>query len=225
MTEVAVLRVFADAHGEFGNFLGVVLDGPSVPEEERIELAARVGYSATVFVDDVRTAAMRIYTPKVELPFAGHPVIGTAWYLARETGTAPTTMRPQGGDAPTWTEDGRTWITAGLAATPPWWHERLAHAADVDALVGPIDPAQDCTQLWAWEDETLGHARARVFASRIGVTEDEACGSASMRLAAVLGRDLTVRHGHGSVIRVRPGAKAGTADLGGLVVADPPRRL
>jgi predicted PhzF superfamily epimerase YddE/YHI9 len=225
MVDVTVLRVFTDQHGDFGNALGVVLDGCAVPEEHRLEVAGEVGYSATVFVEDVERGCIRIFTPAVELAFAGHPLIGVAWILARETGTAPGTLRPPGGEVSTWIEDGATWVNATLASTPPWWHERLDCPAAVDALTGPLDPGQDATQLWAWDDESRGQARARVFASRLGIVEDEACGSASMRLAATLGRPLTVRHGRGSIVFARPGKRPGTADVGGLVVAAPARRV
>lgn len=222
---VHMLRVFTDDAGRFGNHLGVVLDGASVSEEDRVGVAERVGHSATVFVDDLERGVVRIYTPKVELPFAGHPVVGTAWLLGRERGVAPAVLRPPAGAVPVWCADAATWVTAPLAGTPPWWHERLSSAAQVDGLRGPLHHGQDATQLWAWQDERCGLVRARVFARRLGIVEDEACGSASMRLAAALGRSLTVRHGAGSVIFVRPGAVPGTADVGGRVVADEERRI
>jgi predicted PhzF superfamily epimerase YddE/YHI9 len=220
MAEVKVLRVFTDASGAHGNLLGVVLDGRRVAARERQELAAKVGFSATVFLDDLRTGELAIFTPGGELPFAGHPVIGAAWAIARQTGRVPSELRPPAGPVATWQDGPVTWLTARLAGTPPWWHERLSSAAAVDALAGPLSPAQDMTQLWAWEDEAAGTARARVFAGRLGIAEDEACGSASMRLAAALGRELTVRHGAGSVILARPGREPGTADVGGRVAAD-----
>lgn len=222
---VHVLRVFTDPDGRWGNHLGVVLDGAAVPgESDRLAVAGKVGHSATVFVDDPVAGNIRIYTPAVELPFAGHPVVGTAWLLRRMHGdAAPTVLYPPAGPTVTWTDGEATWLTGSLAGTPPWWHERLGTATTVDALRGPQHPGQDATQVWAWEDEPTGHVRARVFAGRLGIVEDEACGSASMRLAAALGRPLTVRHGNGSIIFVRPGAVPGTADVGGQVVAEPDR--
>jgi predicted PhzF superfamily epimerase YddE/YHI9 len=219
-----VLRVFTDADGKHGNHLGVVMDGHAVAAEDRIRVAGKLGYSATVFVDDAASGAIRIYTPRVELAFAGHPVIGTAWALRRALGTTPA-LRSPSGEIPTWEEGGATWVAAPLASTPPWWHERLDSAAAVETLDGPLDPCQDATQLWAWEDEAAGVVRARTFAARLGIVEDEACGSASMRLSAALGRPLTVRHGNGSIIFVRPGARPGTADVGGLTVAEADIRL
>ncbi|MCW2610310.1 MAG: hypothetical protein QOC93_1872 [Actinomycetota bacterium] len=225
MVDVVVVRVFTDAAGAFGNHLGVVLDGASVDPEHRREVATEVGYSATVFVDDAEKGDLRIFTPSVELPLAGHPLIGTAWVIERELGISLDTLRPPGGTVSTWTEQGLTWINAPLASTPPWWHERLGSAAEVAALSGPQDPHQDATQIWGWEDEAAGFARARVFAGRLGIVEDEACGSACMRLAAALGRELTVHHGQGSVVLARPGQAPGTADVGGRVAVEPTRRV
>jgi len=47
-----VLRVFVDESGEFGNLLGIV-DGEAVPSDQRQQVAAAVGYSETVFVEDL----------------------------------------------------------------------------------------------------------------------------------------------------------------------------
>ncbi len=80
------------------------------------------------------------------------------------------------------------------------------------------------TQLWAWQDETAGTMRVRTFASRAGIPEDEACGSGAMRIAAALGRQLTLHHGRGSIIHAKPGPP-GYADIGGQVTEDEPRTV
>ena len=67
-----------------GNQLAVFTDGRELDAETMQALALEVGFSETVFVlpaeadGDVR---IRIFTPRVELPFAGHPVLGTAFVL------------------------------------------------------------------------------------------------------------------------------------------------
>jgi predicted PhzF superfamily epimerase YddE/YHI9 len=66
--------------------------------------------------------------------------------------------------------------------------------------------------------------RARVFASRFGVPEDEACGSATLLLCARLDRPLVVHHGQGSVIYARP-AHAGAVFVGGRVALLETRQL
>ena len=73
MPVLHVVRVFCDSEGRFGSPLGVVVDGPAIPPERRRPLAAELGFSETVYVDDPDTAQLRIFTPAAELPFAGHP--------------------------------------------------------------------------------------------------------------------------------------------------------
>src|SRR6201999_2188361 len=84
MAELHVLRVFCDSSWSHGNPLGVFLDGAEVPEERRQAIAAELGFSETVFVDDPASGRMKIFTPGLELGFAGHPSVGTAWLLERE---------------------------------------------------------------------------------------------------------------------------------------------
>jgi predicted PhzF superfamily epimerase YddE/YHI9 len=100
----------------------------------------------------------------------------------------------------------------------------MADARSVDAMTQPPHPDQDADQFWAWIDQQAGTVRARVFAARYGVPEDEACSSASMLLAAHLSRDITIQHGRGSVIQANP-APDGMADLGGRVVWDHARAV
>jgi predicted PhzF superfamily epimerase YddE/YHI9 len=218
--DVQVLRVFADQAGNYGNQLGVVLDGASIADPaERQQLTAELGYAETIFFDDVERASFQIFTPATELPFAGHPAVGAAWILARELGNAPDVLRVRAGEVRTWQDGDDVWVRGPLASAPPWWHERLESAEAVDQLTGPLASEQDATQLWAWEDEAAGIVRVRVFGRRFGITEDEACGSASMRLAATLGRRLTIHHGAGSVVLAQPGPPA-YAEVGGRVVVD-----
>lgn len=86
MATLHVLRVFTAASGAHGNPLGVFSTGGDIPEECRQPVALDLGFSETVFVDDAERAEMRIFTPQIELPFAGHPSVGTAWLLRQEMG-------------------------------------------------------------------------------------------------------------------------------------------
>ena len=69
-----------------GNPLAVVLDAEGLDASRMQAIAAEFNLSETVFVfeprDPINTALVRIFTPKRELPFAGHPTIGTAALLA-----------------------------------------------------------------------------------------------------------------------------------------------
>jgi len=69
-----------------GNPLAVVLDAEGLATAQMQAIAAEFNYAETTFVLPPRnaehTAQVRIFTPKAELPFAGHPNIGTAFVLA-----------------------------------------------------------------------------------------------------------------------------------------------
>jgi trans-2,3-dihydro-3-hydroxyanthranilate isomerase len=76
--------VFTDTPLE-GNQLAVFTDAREIPEEQLQRLAKEMNYSETVFVytpEEDSHARIRIFTPVSELPFAGHPVLGTAFVLA-----------------------------------------------------------------------------------------------------------------------------------------------
>ncbi len=70
-----------------GNPLAVIPDARGLDEPLMQHLAAEFGYSETTFVFPPKhpqhTAHVRIFTPTVEVPFAGHPNVGTAFVLAR----------------------------------------------------------------------------------------------------------------------------------------------
>jgi trans-2,3-dihydro-3-hydroxyanthranilate isomerase len=68
-----------------GNQLAVFTDAREVPEAILQPLAKEMGFSETVFVyppGEGGHVRLRIFTPEAELPFAGHPVLGTAFVLA-----------------------------------------------------------------------------------------------------------------------------------------------
>ena len=71
-----------------GNQLAVVLDAADIPGETMQRIAKEMNISETTFVlppqDPAHAALVRIFTPAGELPFAGHPTVGTAWVLATE---------------------------------------------------------------------------------------------------------------------------------------------
>ncbi len=72
-----------------GNPLAVVLDAEHLSSSQMQSIALEFNYSETTFVlppdDAAHTAKVRIFTPRIEVPFAGHPNVGTAFILARDT--------------------------------------------------------------------------------------------------------------------------------------------
>jgi trans-2,3-dihydro-3-hydroxyanthranilate isomerase len=68
-----------------GNQLAVFTDARGIPEERLQQLAKELNFSETTFVyppKDGGHVFIRIFTPAAEVPFAGHPILGTAFVLA-----------------------------------------------------------------------------------------------------------------------------------------------
>ena len=69
-----------------GNPLAVVVDGAGLSSPQMQAIAAEFNLAETTFVlppqDAAHTAQVRIFTPRAEMPFAGHPNVGTAFVLA-----------------------------------------------------------------------------------------------------------------------------------------------
>ena len=217
MATLHVLRVFAGADGTGGNPLGVFLDGAAISPDRRQAIAADLGFSETVFVDDAAAGEVVIYTPAAPLPFAGHPLVGTSWLL-RSQGRPVDTLRPPAGAVPTWVDGDQTWIRGRAEWAPPMELRRFDSIDEVDALQGAPD-GLGFVDAWAWGDDRVGIVRARVFAADYGITEDEATGAAAVRLVTQLDRPIEIHQGRGSVILARPGPD-GTAEIGGGCVLD-----
>jgi predicted PhzF superfamily epimerase YddE/YHI9 len=213
MPLVHVLRVFTDADGGSGNPLGIVRDAEAIAYERRQAIASELGYSETVFVE--RATHVQIFTPTTELPFAGHPLVGTAWLLREPVVHAPA------GDVRARVEGERAWVLARAQWCPPFERRQLASPADVDAFAAPDAGS---VQVWAWSDERRGRIRARVFAPGFGVPEDPATGSATVALCAALGRAIAIDQGPHCEIAARP-LDDGWIELGGRVADDGEREV
>ncbi len=79
-----------------GNPLAVLPDAQGLSDADMQALAQEFNYSETTFVlppaDPAHTARVRIFVPTAEIPFAGHPNVGTALVLAARMGTPPEAM-------------------------------------------------------------------------------------------------------------------------------------
>ena len=130
-----------------GNPLAVVLDAHGLSQAQMQRVAREFNYAETTFVlppgDATHTARVRIFTPMSEIPFAGHPNVGTAFVLAREgiasgdsfvfeelAGLVPLTLR----------RDAGTVVGAEFAAPRPVQLGQRVDAADVAACVGLATP-------------------------------------------------------------------------------------
>lgn len=138
-----------------GNPLAIVLNAEGLTTEQMQSIAAEFNLSETTFVlpskDPANTAEVRIFVPKAELPFAGHPNIGTAYALAR---AGSVYGRPIAGDVLNFEEK------AGLV--------KLVMARDDDEIVG--------AKLTAPQTFSLGATFAPgAVADACGLAEDDIC--------------------------------------------------
>lgn len=111
-----------------GNPLAVVLDAHRLTTEQMQSIAAEFNLAETTFVlppkQPAHTAEVRIFTPRFEMPFAGHPNVGTAFALATQSGLAePLLFEERAGlvrlDL---IKDGAAVVGARLAAPQPLQH-------------------------------------------------------------------------------------------------------
>ncbi|MFC6012630.1 PhzF family phenazine biosynthesis protein [Nocardia lasii] len=216
--QVEVVRVFTDPAGNLGNALGIARAGDVVALDKQL-LAARLGFSETTVVSDPvdGVADVRIYTPAMELPFAGHPTVGTAWWLDVQ-GTPVETLRVPAGPVAVTQADGLTWITARAEWAPTFEFTQMDSLVELVGL-----SASDFTEgqhyRWAWVDEARGTIRSRMFAPAMGIAEDEATGAAAVALTAQLRRGLIITQGQGSQLYTEWDSD-GWVRLGGRVAED-----
>jgi predicted PhzF superfamily epimerase YddE/YHI9 len=225
-TDVTVLRVFTDSDGKHGNPLGVV-DGAAAAPADRQRIATELGYSETIFIDLPRagstTAQARIFTPATELPFAGHPTVGASWWLRDQGFPIHTLHVPAGIVQVSYDRD----LTA-INARSEWAPEFAIHHMDSTDELFAADPDDydDEMQhyLWTWTDKSQGALRSRMFAHDLGVPEDEATGSAAVRITDYLSRDLTITQGKGSIIHTE-WSPEGWVRVAGRVVIDGSKQI
>ena len=219
--DVTVLRVFTDSEGNFGNPLGVV-DAAAVGPLQRQRLATQLGYSETVFIDipepDAATAHAHIFTPTTELPFAGHPTVGAAWWL-RDQGLPVRTLQVPAGIVTVGYDDDICSVTARAEWAPEFSVHQLDSVEEL-AAADPDDYSDDAEHyLWTWIDKDAGRIQSRSFAPLFGIREDEATGAAAVRITEHLSRDLHITQGRGSVIETH-WSPEGWVRIAGRVVND-----
>jgi trans-2,3-dihydro-3-hydroxyanthranilate isomerase len=95
-----------------GNQLAVFEDGTSLSDDEMQRIAKETNFSETTFVlpreaaiEAERGVRVRIFTPQEELPFAGHPTLGTATYLRGDTRKSQVNLELNVGKIPVTFED------------------------------------------------------------------------------------------------------------------------
>ncbi len=142
ITEFLIADVFTDTPLE-GNQLGIFPDGRGLSDEMMLKATREMHFSETVFFlppqGQLADAHVRIFTPGGEIPFAGHPTLGSAWVLAEILGTDSVRLETGVGVVPVELErDGDT-ITFGRMSQPiPSWghYERAAELYEALGTAG-----------------------------------------------------------------------------------------
>lgn len=177
----AILDVFTDRSFS-GNQLAVVFDADGLAPARMQAVAAEFGFSETTFVQRPEgpghDARVRIFTPKAEMPFAGHPTVGTAlamaWrglvpagkdriVLGENAGPVPVAFRRDG-------DDGRAIAAEFTAPLAP-------------ALGPAADPAAAAAALGLLADDLVTAG---------GLPRDASCGAAFL-IVELVGLDALAR--------------------------------
>ena len=133
-----VADVFTDT-ALTGNQLAVFTDGRGVDDGTMQKLARELNFSETVFVlppDDGGHARIRIFTPVTELPFAGHPILGTAFVLGGPLQLVEVLLETGSGVIPVTLEREGARIVFGWMQQPIPRMEPFAQAEELQELLG-----------------------------------------------------------------------------------------
>ena len=138
MYRYVVVDVFTHTALE-GNPAAVITDAGGIPEGRMQRIAREFNLSETVFVlpaEHGGDARVRIFTPSAELPFAGHPVLGTAFVLGEAADAPAIRLETGAGLVPVELERENGRIASGRMRQPiPAW-EPYERAGELQAAVG-----------------------------------------------------------------------------------------
>ena len=129
-----ILNVFAREARLTGNPLCVFEDGRGLDDATQQALARQFNLSETTFIlpSSSATARVRIYTPSYEMPFAGHPTLGTAHVVRALKGGDSIALEMKAGTIPVEAR-GDVWT---LGANRPRWREVAESREDLAAILG-----------------------------------------------------------------------------------------
>ncbi len=220
--KINVVRVFINEKREYGNPVGIILDEKQkIEAKERQIIAKKLGFSETVFINNIKAGKISIFNPQQECSFAMHATLGTACFINRILNSPINHVESMNERIDVWNEKDKTWIRAKLSVLPSWNFEEYSSVSEVKDISRNDALLKKHTLVWTWLNKDKNIIRARTFAADWGIPEDEANGSGSMLLSTKLNRPLTIIHGKGSVIYAKP-FKTGFADVGGRVTEDSP---
>jgi trans-2,3-dihydro-3-hydroxyanthranilate isomerase len=122
-----------------GNQLAVFTDAREIPEERLQPLAREMNFSETVFVYAAQGAGhvrIRIFTPAAEVPFAGHPCLGTAFVLAAPMQLGVINLETGRGIVPVELERDGARISFGRMQQPVPTIELFGDADELEQVLG-----------------------------------------------------------------------------------------
>ena len=122
-----------------GNQLAVFTDARGIDEETMQKLAKEMNFSETAFVLPAEAGGhvrIRIFTPALELPFAGHPILGSAFVLAGPLQLGEIRLETGQGIVPVTLEREGARISFGRMQQPIPDHEPFAAAEPLQELLG-----------------------------------------------------------------------------------------
>lgn len=216
MRHCFVVRVFTRGD-EGGNHLGIVTDVVGLTDGTMQRIASELGFSETIFIDSTAAGSphVRIFTPAMELPFAGHPLVGAAWLL-NTLAPEPQPLLTCGiGEVVLEWDGERAWIDValdqetvqrpdfepgqlGLSGVVAVHEVRMPLTYVVAELESPevvgafvpdgptLSAHPDGQHLSIWSRKGPSAAKTRFFAPKLGILEDPATGSAAVAIAATL---------------------------------------
>lgn len=147
MIDYEVWDVFTDT-AFTGNPLAIVPDALGLSTRQMQQLTRQFNLSETIFLlppeSDEQTARARIFFPGGEMPFAGHPTVGGALYLARAKGAKTVVLGENAGDVPVEITGGMARFIAPVIPKPtgsPVYPSKLARSLGIEELaLGPDNP-------------------------------------------------------------------------------------
>jgi trans-2,3-dihydro-3-hydroxyanthranilate isomerase len=226
-----IVNVFTAGGALSGNPLCVFEDARGLDDKALQGLALQFNLSETTFIlpSDIATARVRIFTPAYEMPFAGHPTLGTAFVVdAMQQGKGDVTLEMKAGVVPVRRIDAGTqrWQ---LQANSPTWRETGVAGADLARMLGLNEDDIGATPRWvnAGKEQLVVPVTSRAAVDR--------CSAGNVRLGALKsidghsmayvfhddGREVYARFffpGNGAVLE-DPATGSACANLGGWFLA------
>jgi trans-2,3-dihydro-3-hydroxyanthranilate isomerase len=226
-----IVNVFTAGGALTGNPLCVFEDARGLDDKTLQGLALQFNLSETTFIlpSGKAAARVRIFTPAYEMPFAGHPTLGTAFVVnALQQGKGEVTLEMKAGVIPVRRIDGgrERWQ---LKANVPTWHETGVAGPDLARMLGLNENDIGAMPRWmnAGKEQLVVPITSRAAVDR--------CGAGSIRLGALKsidgqsmayvfhddGREVYARFffpGNGAVLE-DPATGSACANLGGWFLA------